>query len=338
MSELLRTFGWSIAAAVAAVAAAFVYNGGGAAALVAVLIVLEGSISFDNAIVNATVLRRMNPTWQRAFLTVGIAIAVFGMRVVFPIAIVAVATSLGPIEVAELALEDKAAYADKVERAAPIIGAFGGTFLLMVALNFFLDPQRERHWLGPLERPLASAGELQGLATALTVVTIITVSQLVATASERDVLLAGLVGLATYLLIRGLSQVLSARQEGAGRLSGGAGLAAFLYLEMLDASFSLDGVLGAFAITKDIVLIALGLGVGALLVRSLTVYLVRRETLQEYPYLEHGAHWAIAALAVVLYLSIEVHVPEWLTATIGLTAIAAALISSVRVNRREGEG
>ena len=83
-------------------------------------------------------------------------------------------------------------------------------------------------------------------------------------------------------------------------LAGKAAFFMFLYLEVLDASFSFDGVIGAFAITNDIVLMALGLGIGAMYVRSLTVYLVRQGTLDDYVYLEHGAHYAIGALAVIL--------------------------------------
>ena len=74
----------------------------------------------------------------------------------------------------------------------------------------------------------------------------------------------------------------------------------FLYLELIDASFSFDGVVGAFAISQQIFVIAAGLGIGACYIRSLTVFLVRKGTLQEYIYLEHGAHWAIGALAVLL--------------------------------------
>ena len=111
----------------------------------------------------------------------------------------------------------------------------------------------------------------------------------------------------------------------------------FLYLEVLDAAFSFDGVTGAFAITSDPIIIALGLGlVGAMFVRSITVYLVRQDTLDRYIYLEHGAHWAIGALAVIMLMSIDhrFHIPEWLTALVGVFFIAAAFAHSVWRNRR----
>lgn len=347
MREVLSAFKWSIGATVVGLVAAWLYGGLAALGIVAVLIALEGSISFDNAVVNATVLRRMTRRWQRAFLTVGIVIAVFGMRVVFPIAIVAVATRLGFLDVLDLALNDESAYAERVEGAAPTIGAFGGTFLLMVSLNFLLDPGRDVHWIGAVERPIARAAQVQRLPVIVVAVVLIAVSQLVADEAEGDVLLSGLIGLVAFLAIRGVARLLEERQlgqdgEGGGGgdtagATGAAGFAAFLYLETLDASFSLDGVLGAFAITKDIVLIGLGLGVGAIYIRSLTVFLVRRETLGRYLYLTNGAHWAIGALAVILYVSIEVHVPEWLTGTVGLGTILAAFVSSVIHNRRHRE-
>ena len=109
----------------------------------------------------------------------------------------------------------------------------------------------------------------------------------------------------------------------------------FLYLEVLDASFSFDGVIGAFAITNDIVLMALGLGIGALYVRSLTVYLVRKGTLDDYVYLEHGAHYAIGALAVILLVTIQYEISELITGLIGVVLIGWSFWSSVRRNKRE---
>jgi hypothetical protein len=104
---------------------------------------------------------------------------------------------------------------------------------------------------------------------------------------------------------------------------------------VLDASFSFDGVIGAFAITSDPIIIALGLGlIGAMFVRSLTVYLVRQGTLSEYVYLEHGAHWAIGALAFILMVSIGVHISEFITGLIGVAFIGASFLTSIRRNKR----
>lgn len=337
--QLVSALKWPLVASVAALIAAHLYRDGGAVGIVALLIALEMSISFDNAVVNAGVLRNLSERWQRMFLTVGILIAVFGMRLVFPVAIVAVAVGAGMTEIATQAFADQAAYARNIEAAKPIIGGFGGGFLLMVALGFFLDPEREVHWLAALERPLAAAGRVHGLAAAIAAAAIVLTSQVVAADAERDVLMAGVIGLVVQVLVRGLATLLGglSRRPRGEAATGAAGLGGFLYLETLDASFSLDGVIGAFALTTDIVVIALGLGVGALYIRSLTVILVRRQALSRYPYLRNGAHWAIAALAVILLVSTDRHVPEWVTGMIGISVIAAAFASSIRHNRRTRE-
>ena len=337
MRQTIGFFKWSVAATVAGIVAAYLYGGVTGATVVAVLIALEASISFDNAVVNASVLRRMSENWQRVFLTVGIVIAVFGMRVLFPVLIVAVATGIGLLEVANQALTDKKEYAENVETATPLIGGFGGAFLMMVALGFLLDPDRKEHWLGPIDRALAKAGRAESLPVAVTAIAVIATSQIVGAKDEAIVLLAGIVGIVTNIVVQGVSTVLEQRAGGQdeGGATGATGLALFVYLETLDASFSLDGVLGAFAITKDIVLIAIGLGVGAIYIRSLTVFLVRRESLSRYSYLKHGAHWAILGLAVILFASVKAHVPEWLAATVGLGTIVAAFVSSIVRNRRE---
>ena len=117
---------------------------------------------------------------------------------------------------------------------------------------------------------------------------------------------------------------------------GWAAFASFMYLEVLDASFSFDGVIGAFAITTSVVLIVAGLGVGAFWVRSLTVYLMRAGTLAKYRYLEHGAHWAILALGIVMLVKLyHLELPEWLTGSLGLIFIATAVITSIIEKNRE---
>ena len=335
MKERLGFFKWSIAATVVGLVAAFLYDGLGALAIVAILIALEASISFDNAVVNATVLKRMSDAWQRAFLTIGVLIAVFGMRLVFPILIVAVATGIAVPDVIDQALNDKEEYAKNVEEAAPLIGAFGGAFLMMVGLGFLFKTERDVYWIEPIERPLAKLGRFRGLRIPVTAAAVGLTALLVGSSDRSDVLIAGGAAILANLAVRGLAKLLEARTEDGEKAAGAAGFALFVYLELLDASFSLDGVLGAFAISTDIVVIALGLGVGALYIRSLTVYMVRRDSLTNYRYISNGAGWAILFLAVILFVSTKAHVPEWLTGVVGLGTIGAAFASSVRYNRRE---
>jgi hypothetical protein len=349
---MLRIFGWSTAVTVAALIGALVLGGPSYLAIVAILIVLEVSLSFDNAVVNAKLLVRMSPFWQTIFLTVGIAIAVFGMRLVFPLLLVAVTARLGPIEVINLALEGgdgPGSYAAALHHAHPAIAGFGGMFLGMLFLDWLFEEAREHHWLTWLERPLARIGQLEQLSVVVSAAALVLAATLLAGEAASTVMISGVLGIVTYLLVNGLGAQFEAagleeatqptQNVGSGgasemvKATGKAAFFLFLYLEVLDASFSFDGVVGAFAITQDIIVIAVGLGVGAFWIRSLTVYLVRRGTLDSYVYLEHGAHWAIGALSVLLLVTIAYEVPEVITGLIGVAFILAAMISSVIYNR-----
>ncbi len=362
----LKTFRIPLAITVISVVLSGILGSPEMALIVALLAVLEISISFDNAVVNAAVLKTMTPKWQQIFLTWGILIAVFGMRLVFPIVIVAVAAGLGITEVVDLALNDQEQYASNLEDSYPVIAAFGGVFLLMVFLNFFFDEEKDHHWLGPVERPLAKLGHIDGITPAMAAIALLVVSQIVSAEEQLDVLVAGLAGLISYLISNGAAGRLeeslehelevddrddrfagllheeAEAAEARGDKSAAAaataaaakgGLASFLYLELLDASFSFDGVIGAFAISTDIIVIAIGLGLGAIYIRTLTVYLVRQGTLSEYRYLEHGAHWAIGVLAVLLFVGIEHHIPEVITGTLGAGFILVAFFWSLKANR-----
>ncbi|WP_329177436.1 DUF475 domain-containing protein [Streptomyces decoyicus] len=361
---ILKTFGWSFAITVAGLALAGVLWGWQGLAIVGILSILEISLSFDNAVINAGILRKMNAFWQKIFLTVGILIAVFGMRVVFPVVIVAITAKLGPIEAVNLAINDKAHYEELVTSAHPAIAAFGGVFLLMIFLDFIFE-ERDYKWLSWIEKPMAKLGKLDTLSVIITLVVLMVSAMTVATdaahgAGDKSatVLLSGVAGLITYLVVAGVSGYFEDKLEdededeeseepaaapakkGNGAVVGLAGKAAFfmfLYLEVIDASFSFDGVISAFAITNDIFEMALGLGIGAMYIRSLTVYLVRKGTLDDYVYLEHGAHYAIGALAVILLVTIKYEIPEVITGLVGVALIGLSFASSVIRNRREGK-
>lgn len=354
----LKTFRVPVGLTVISVVAAFILGGPEIGLIVTLLAILEISISFDNAIVNAHILKTMTPRWQQIFLTWGILIAVFGMRLVFPIVIVAAAAGLNVVDVVDQALNEPDLYAENLEEAYAIIAAFGGIFLLMVFLNFFFDDEKDVHWAGPLEGALSRAGVIHSIGPAIGCATLLLISQIVSPELEKDVLVAGLVGLVAYMVSHGIAESLepddidedefspghdpqdstpSGREAAAAAaaMAGKGGFASFMYLELIDASFSFDGVIGAFAISRDIIVIAVGLGLGALYIRTLTVYLVRQGTLAKYRYLEHGAHWAIGALAVLLFVGIEHHVPEVITGSLGALLIIGALVSSIRINKHE---
>ncbi len=357
----LRTFGGSLIVAVVGLVLGYLYGGSTGLALAAILAVLEVSLSFDNAVVNATVLVRMSPFWQKIFLTLGVAIAVFGMRLVFPLLIVGITAKLSPVEAVRLALDKgdpdtKGTYGYLLHQAHPAIAAFGGMFLLMLFLDFVFE-ERELTWLSWIERPLQRIGKLDQLSVVIALAVLAVSAYTLGTDADTathdrisTILISGLLGLATYLLVNGLGEffdvdddeddgaeaadgAVTTKKPKAMQVVGKAAFFLFLYLEVLDASFSFDGVVGAFAITSDPIIIAIGLGIGAMFIRSLTVYLVKKGTLSEYEYLEHGALWAIGALAVILLITIEYEVPEVVTGLVGVAFIAAAFLSSIVRNK-----
>ena len=300
----------------------------------AILSVLEISLSFDNAIVNANVLKTMDPVWQHRFLTWGIIIAVFGMRVIFPLLVVMIAAGLGPIEAVMLAATEPQEYARIMREAHLGIAAFGGTFLLMVALNYFVDSEKDVHWLHWLEVRLSSLGALRSVEIGFVLIVVLSFGLMLEPGDSHRFIIAAVYGLVTFLVTDTLGKALDASNSGASTVAQG-GLGAFLYLEVLDASFSFDGVVGAFALTQNLFIIAIGLGIGAMYVRSMTIMLVERGTLAEFRYLEHGAFYAIFILALMMYTQTLVHVPEVITGLGGAAIIGISLWSSIRWNRAE---
>lgn len=302
-----------------------------------VLAVLEISLSFDNAIVNANKLKTMDPVWQRRFLTWGIVIAVFGMRIVFPLAIVAIAARLDPWSAIELAIVNPARYAQIISKSHMSIAAFGGTFLMMVSLSYFFDHDKEIHWIRSIERHFRSAAAIKGVEVGLVLALILLFSMMIGGEAANTFLRSAIYGLLTFLAVEVVGHLLDAsqqRQAAAAR----AGAGAFLYLEVLDASFSFDGVIGAFALSQNLFVIAIGLGIGAFYVRSMTIVLVERQTLTRYRYLEHGAFYAIFLLSVLMFTQTLVHIPEVITGLGGALLIGIALVSSIRYNRHAGAG
>jgi hypothetical protein len=339
-----KTFRWSFGITALALVLAYLYGGWQALILCIVLGILEVSLSFDNAVLNATILRKMSPFWQKIFLTIGILIAVFGMRLIFPLLIVGVAANLNPIEALQLALQkgdphEPGTYGYIFASVHPIVAAFGGMFLLLLFLTFILQ-ERKITWLSWIEKPLAKLGKIPLMAIGIGIIGLL-LAVLPLPENERvKVLTAGLVGIVVFFLVHGLGEAFRRYGEKRAKSSralavGKAGFFLFLYLEVLDATLSFDGAIGAFAITPDPIIIALGLGlIGAMFVRSLTVYMVKRKTLESLVHLEHGAHWAIGALAVILLVSISTHINEFITGGVGVAFILTALVSSLLYRRR----
>jgi hypothetical protein len=338
MFTFLHSFWVSVVATIAVAVLCVLYLGASALIPLVILTVIEITFSFDNAVVNAKVLKKMSPLWQKLFLSVGIIVAIFGMRLVFPILIVALTAHLPWREVIDLALNHPEEYAHKLEVAHPTITAFGGAFLMMLALHFFTHDEKEHHWFETIEKFMQRMGQWW-MPAILTLLTLGILALAPANEHPSQTMRAGIVGILTYLTIHGLTILIDKTTQSTGKMesyTGWAALVMFVYLELLDASFSLDGVLGAFAITNDVLLIVAGLGIGAFWVRSLTVFMVRRGTLDAYRYLEHGAHYAIAILAAAMLLSALYEIPEAVTGLVGLLLIGGSVVASVRHNNKAG--
>ncbi|SJM93974.1 DUF475 domain-containing protein [Crenothrix polyspora] len=331
----MQHFRLSMIVSVLCLGIAFYWGGVMGAAIAIILGVLEVSLSFDNAVVNASVLKRMDERWQNYFLTWGILVAVFGMRLLFPILIVSAATGVSFMGVTQMALHDSATYAKHLEEAHTQISAFGGMFLLMVFFSFLFNADKELHWLGKIEEKMSAIGKLEAIEIILALIILMTVQNYLPVAIRHDALVAGMWGVILYVVVDSLGSLFDDADEGAEATAmiKKAGAMSFLYLEVLDASFSFDGVIGAFAITQDVIIIMLGLAIGAMFVRSLTVYLVRQGTLDEYVFLEHGAHYAIGVLAGLMLLSMRVHVPEIITGLTGAILIGLSVFSSIQYKK-----
>ena len=307
--------------------------------IASVLAILEISLSFDNAVVNAMKLEKMSEKWRHRFITWGILIAVFGMRFVFPLAVVAIFAQLDMLTVLNMALKDVDKYAHYLELTHAPIVTFGGAFLLMLFLDYFTEEKKDVHWIKFIEEKIQKLSKIKGICTITTLIVLGLLMLKIEPSTQLNVFKSGLAGIITYLAIDGLAEWLEKRQEERAKMYADtvkcSGLVGFLYLELIDASFSLDGVLGAFALSKDILIITIGLFIGAMFVRSLTIMLVEKKTLKQFLYLEHGAHWAIGVLASLMFVSTFQHVPEVITGLLGLTFIICALISSIIHNKKE---
>lgn len=310
-----------------------------------VLVILEISLSFDNAVVNAVILDQLSPKWQKAFLWFGIWVAVLGMRLVFPILIVSLTAGVGFAEVIDLALFNPHLYAEKLEMAHPEIATLGGVYLGMIFLNFFLG-EHESFWLGPIERALVKVGKADTVSAAIIVISLLVISSSIGGEEGNKIMFTGGVSLALYLIVQWISNLFESDDLEGGHAAGKgkpikygmAGVGLFTYLEVQDAAFSFDGVSGAFAITDRVLVIAAGLGIGALFVRSMTIHLVHTKQLAKFPFLENGAHWAIGALAVAILGSLYVEIPEWATGLVGVLFIVASVWSSHRFNKAQAAG
>jgi uncharacterized protein len=332
---LLRIYWFALLATLSIWVATFAWGGWNMLFLVVVLTLLEVTFSADNAVINSKVLVTMSPFWQRLFMTLGIFVAVFVVRFAAPIFVVMLTASLDFAQVLNLALNHPHDYERELIKAEPVIDAFGGTFLLMIALSYFIDYEKKTHWLKWLERHLGKLGRFDNITTFIMLAAAIALFFTTEPQHQTAVLIGSIVAMALHIGLGLMSAVFENKRRRALTRKpkiGLAAFAAFMYLEVLDASFSLDGVMGAFAITTNVVIIIAGLGAGAVWVRAMTIHMVRSKALSKYIYLEHGAHWAIAFLGAVMWLQLyDIVLPEWIVGTLGLVVISLAVWFSRRM-------
>lgn len=334
---MLKYYGSSYIFTAIALVLGYFLGGMQGVAIVAILGVLETSLSFDNAVVNASVLKNWDEKWRKRFLVWGLPIAVFGMRLVFPLLIVAITASLGPIEALQLAINEPKRYEELMMSVHHEVAAFGGMFLLMVFIDFFLQEEKDHHWIPFIEGPLSKLGRL-GLEVAVALVVLLTATHYIGTAEQLAFMTAGVYGLITYIAAQAVGTLAGGDEAGDEMASNviKQGVGGFMYLELLDASFSFDGVIAAFALTNNIFVMMIGLAVGAMFVRSMTLHLVDKGTLSEYRYLEHSAFWAIGILAALMFVGATGHeVPEWIVGLTGAFVIGLGFIHSWIANKRE---
>lgn len=306
------------------------WGGPRAFGIAALLIVLEITLSFDNAVVNAKILARLSHKWQQIFLTWGILFSVVLTRALLPILIVAVSTGVSLAVIAVMAVNDPVHYGELLKGSHTIIASFGGIFLTLVGLRYFLDEDKEVHWIQFVEKRLAQWGSIESAVVGLAL-TILFVIALALPQERAVILFSGFAAVISFIVLQGIISMFGARSLRVGR----AGFALFAYLNILDAAFSLDSVVGAFALSSQLPVIIVGLGSGAYFVRSLTVYMVRNRVLENLIYIEHGAHWAIIGLAGAMLTSMFVDLPEPITGLIGLILVSFAYISSIRTVQKQ---
>lgn len=328
----MRYFSFSFVLTLTGLYGAWWWGGMQGLMLAALLAGMEISLSVDNAIVNATIIRDMSPLWRQRFLTWGMIIAVFGVRMLLPLLIVAVISGDSLLNVGVMAIEHPEDYSRHIGQAHVQIAAFGGMYLSLVFFSFLFEEEKTLHWLSWVERRLANMGKLESFEVVLALGCLIGLQSQLPENERLEALLAGMSGIMLFVLVRGLTGLFR-EAPGLERSAHRAGAIAFLYLEVLDMSFSLDGVIGAFAMTRDVVLICMGLAIGAMFVRSLTIYLVEKKMLEAYVFLEHGAHYAIGVLAILMLVDVVYPVSDLLTGLSGLTLILLSFWSSVKHKR-----
>ncbi|HCB23352.1 hypothetical protein A3B42_02810 [Candidatus Daviesbacteria bacterium RIFCSPLOWO2_01_FULL_38_10] len=292
--------------------------------IVAGLILFETITSIDNAIINADVLSTMGKKARKWFLLWGIIIAVFLIRGALPWVIVWVTNpSLGPLGALTAALSSDPAVVAAIEHSAPMLLSGGGVFLIFL---FF-------HWLFLEPKSYGLRGErffhTHGVWFYATVSIILSLVVYLAIGINPWMAFGAVVGSTAFFITHGFKE--NAKQNEEKLLSSTqSDVAKIFYLEVIDATFSIDGVIGAFAFTLSVPLILLGNGIGAIVVRQLTVSNIDR--IKKYVFLKNGAMYSILVLGTIMLLdSFGFHIPSWFSPLATASIVGYFFLKSRRV-------
>jgi uncharacterized protein len=292
--------------------------------IIAGLVLFETITSIDNAIINAEVLSTMGERARRWFLIWGLIFAVFAIRGLLPWLIVWLSTpSLTPIGAFTATFSSDPIVLAAIEQSAPILLMGGGTFLLFLFLNWLFLEQKNFGLRG--ERYIASKG-----VWFFAIVSVL-LTLLVWFSLEKGPLIAfgAVVGSTAFFIVHGFRQNAEKAEEKMLHSSGMSDMSKIFYLEVIDATFSIDGVIGAFAFTMAVPLILIGNGIGAFVVRELTIRNV--DNIKKYRYLKNGAMYSIFFLGIIMILdSFGYHIPSWVSPIITFGVVGYFLMKSLK--------
>ncbi|MCX6684822.1 MAG: DUF475 domain-containing protein [Methanoregula sp.] len=292
--------------------------------IIAGLILFETITSIDNAIINAEVLSTMSERAKRWFLIWGLLFAVFAIRGLLPWLIVWLSTpSLSPLGAFTATFSSDPIVIAAIEHSAPILLMGGGTFLLFLFLHWLFLEGKNFGLKG--ERYIASKGVWFFAIVSLLL------TGLVWFALDKNPLIAfgAVVGSTAFFIVHGFRQNAEQAEEKMLHSSGMSDISKIFYLEVIDATFSIDGVIGAFAFTMAVPLILIGNGIGAFVVRELTLRNV--DTIRKYRYLKNGAMYSIFFLGVIMIMdSFGIHIPFWVSPLITFGCVGLFLYKSMR--------
>ena len=339
MKELRKHYGMSVAFAVLMVALGYYLDGWTGASKTAILAMIEISMSVDNAVVQAGILRTWDDVWRRWFIVFGMPIAIIVPRFVLPFEIVATATDQSFMDTWRMASTNPAEYAAAVASVHHEISAFIASLLFIVAARYFVNAEKDVHWFGTVEHYLARLGvHMTHWVTFGLVVMLIMVlwASHLPEEQQMSVVIAAAAGVATYGALDILKNWMGGGEDVASHIVK-QGVVGVLYLEALDASFSLDGVGAALAISDNIYVVGAGLAAGCAFVRSTTLHLLESGAMTKLRYLEHSAFAAIGVLSVLVAIGIVHEVSEWLTGTLTTGLIVLGVMHSVAHNRLHPE-